>query len=95
MTLPTWVCVVPQVNGNGEGESEEEVRDDALVSVGGELDPEIEESVEQNTGKYKEPAPDDSSLDRILNPSHYQVNNQGDVDIPGYHGSANSAGDLQ
>ena len=70
------------------------MRDDALVSVGGELDPEIEESVEQNTGKYKEPAPDDSSLDRILNPSHYQVNNQDDVNIPSYHGSATSVGDL-
>ena len=60
---------------NGEGERKEEVRDKAPASVGGELDPVIEESVGQNTGEYEEPAPDNSSLDRILSRSRYQVNN--------------------
>ena len=46
-------------DGNGEGEREEEVRDKASTSVGGELDHVIEESVRGNAGKYEEPVPDD------------------------------------
>ena len=60
---------------NGEGERKEEVRDKAPASVGGELDPMIEESVGGNAGEYEEPAPNDSSLGRILNPSCYQDDN--------------------
>ena len=70
------------------------MRDKAPASVGGELDPMIEESVRGNAGKYEEPAPNDSSLGRILNPSRYQDNNQDDVDIPNYHGSVRSIGGL-
>ena len=51
------------------------MRDEAPASVGGELDPVIEESVGQNAGKFEEPAPNDSSLDRILNPNRHHVNN--------------------
>ena len=59
------------------------------------MDPVIEESVGRNADKFEEAAPEDSSLDMILNPSCYDVNNQDDVDIPSYNGSANSVGDLR
>jgi hypothetical protein len=39
-------------DGNGEGEREEEVRDEAPTSVGGELDAVNEESVGRNTVKF-------------------------------------------
>ena len=43
------------------------MRDEAPVSVRGELGPIIEESAGRNVGGYEEPVSDDSSLDRILN----------------------------
>ena len=70
------------------------MRDEAPTNVGGELDPVIEESAGRNAGKFEEAALNDSSLDRILNPCCCDVNNQDDVDIPSYNGSANSVGDL-
>ena len=79
---------------NRGGDRKEEVRDEAPASVGGELDPVIEESIEGNAGKYEEPAPNDSSLERILNPKRYQDDNQDDVNTPSYHGSIGSVGDL-
>ena len=79
---------------NRGGDRKEEVRDEAPANVGGELDPVIEESVGRNAGEFEEPSPDNSSLDRILNPSRYHVDNRDDVDIPSYNGSANSVGDL-
>ena len=54
--------------GNGEGEHNDEVRDETPSSVGGELDPMLEEDREY-AGKF-ESAPGDTSLGRILDPGH-------------------------
>ena len=62
-------------DGNREGEREEEVRDKTPAEVGGELIPVIEENVGQNAAKFEEPAPNNSSLGRILNPIRFDVDN--------------------
>ena len=68
--------------------------DEAPANFGGDLDPVNNENAGRNADEFEETAPNDSSLDRILNPSRYHVNNRDDVDIPSYNGSANSVGDL-
>ena len=81
-------------DGNGVGEHEEEVWDEASGSVGGELNPVIEETVGGNACELEEPALDNSSLGRILDPNRYQDNNRDDVDISSFQGSVGSVGDL-
>ena len=58
-----------------EGKREEEMRDKAPAAERGELIPVIEENVGQNAARFEEPAPDSSSLGRILNPIRFDVNN--------------------
>ena len=74
-----------------EGERKEEVRDEAPAEEGGELIPVIKENVGRNAAKFEEPAPENSSLGRILNPICFDVDNQDDDgDIPSYNGSENN-----
>ena len=68
-----------------EGEHEEEVQDKA---------PDEEENVGRDAANFEEPAPGDSSLNRILNPVCFDLDNRDDddVNIPSYDGSVNDVG---
>ena len=66
-----------------EGERKEEVRDGA---------PDEEENAGRDAADFKEPALGDSSLSRILNPIHFDLDNRDNdnANIPSYNGSADN-----